>query len=70
MKEVVFESNALDKIRQLPVSARQRTGYEIDRVQRGRDPENWKPFPSIGQGAREIRIQTSDQFRIIYIANV
>lgn len=68
MRKVVFEADTLDRIRELPEAARQRAGYEIDRVQRDREPENWKPFPSIGQGVREIRLQMGRQFRIIYIA--
>ncbi|MDT8403259.1 type II toxin-antitoxin system RelE/ParE family toxin [Sulfuriflexus sp.] len=68
MRKLLFEGDTLALIRQLPDDARHRAGYEIDRVQRDREPENWKPFPAIGQGAREIRIQVSRQYRIIYIA--
>ncbi len=67
MRKVVFEGNSLEIIRQMPDGARYRTGHEIDRVQRDKEPENWKPFPAIGQGAREIRIQVDGQYRIIYI---
>ena len=67
MKSVIFESNTLDIIRNFPDDARQRTGYELDRVQRGLEPENWKPFSSVGQGVREIRIQVGMQFRVMYI---
>lgn len=68
MRKVVFEGDALAVIRSLPSTAKQRAGYEIDRVQRGKEPENWKPFPSIGKGVREIRIQLGRQFRVIYFA--
>lgn len=68
MRKVVFEGNTLKTIRQLPDDVRHRSGYEIDRIQRGKEPENWKPFSTIGQGAREIRIQVDRQYRIIYIA--
>jgi len=37
-------------------------------VQQDKEPENWKPFPTIGRGAREIRVQVGGQYRIIYIA--
>jgi len=56
IKKVIFEGNTLETIRQLPNDARHRTGYEIDCVQRDKEPDNWKPFPAIGQGVREIRI--------------
>ncbi len=68
MRKVVFEGNTLEIIRQLSDDIRHRAGYEIDRVQRDKEPENWKPFPAIGQGVREIRIQLDGQYRIIYIA--
>jgi phage-related protein len=68
MRTVVFEGNTLETLRQLPDNARLRSGYEIDRAQRDKEPENWKPFPSVGQGVREIRVQVGKQYRIIYIA--
>lgn len=68
MRKVVFEGGTLAFIRELPDDARHRVGYEIDRVQRDKEPENWKPFPAIGQGVREIRIQVGRQYRVIYIA--
>lgn len=70
MKIVVFEGNTLETLRQFPDNARLRAGYEIDRVQRGMEPENWKPFPSVGKGVREIRVQIGKQFRVMYIVNV
>jgi len=68
MRCVVFQGNSLETIREFPDAARQRAGYEIDRVQRDLEPTNWKPFPSIGQGVREVRIQMGEQYRVIYIA--
>ena len=38
-------------------------------VQQGRDPDDWKPMSTIGQGVREIRIRDADgAFRVIYVA--
>jgi phage-related protein len=68
IKTVVFEGDSLEVIRAFPDSARQRAGYEIDRIQNGLEPLNWKPFPSIGAGVREIRIQVGMQYRVIYVA--
>lgn len=68
IKAVVFEGDSLEVIRAFPDSARQRTGYEIDRIQNGLEPLNWKPFPSIGAGVREIRLQVGMQYRVIYVA--
>jgi len=68
MKTVSFEGDALEVIRSFPDNARQRAGYEIDRIQNGLEPLNWKPFSSIGAGVREIRIQVGMQYRVIYVA--
>ena len=57
MRTVVFEGNTPTLIRQLPDNARLRAGYEIDRAQRDKLPENWKPFPSVGQGVREVYLK-------------
>ncbi len=36
---------------------RRQTGFELQRVQQGLDPSDWKPMRSVGAGVREIRIQ-------------
>jgi phage-related protein len=68
MRRVVFEADTLARLREFPETARQRAGYEIDRIQRNLEAENWKAIPTIGQGVREIRIQVGRQFRVFYIA--
>lgn len=46
-------------------------GFQIDQVQEGHDPDDWKPMPGIGQGIREIRIRDeAGAFRVIYIAKL
>lgn len=70
MKLVVFIGQSLDVIRNFPDAARREAGYQLDRVQHGLDPTDWKPMASIGRGVREIRIRDSGQFRIIYLASL
>jgi phage-related protein len=44
-------------------------GYQLDRVQRGLDPDDGSPMPSIGAGVREIRVrERAGAFRVIYLA--
>lgn len=39
------------------------------RVQRGLEPDHWKPMTTIGRGVREIRITNrSGAFRVVYLA--
>jgi phage-related protein len=68
-KPVEFRGSALDDLRSFPTPARREAGHQLDQVQCGRDPDDWKPMASIGQGVREIRIrEISGAFRIIYVA--
>src|SRR4029077_18374156 len=57
-----------EDIRAFTTDARQRAGYELYLVQRGLDPSDWKPMPGVGSGVREIRIHTTLERRVIYIA--
>lgn len=68
MKEIEFIGRSLEVIRDFSVDAKREAGYQLDRVQRGLDPTDWKPMTTIGQGVREIRIKEDGQWRIIYIA--
>jgi Phage-related protein len=69
VKPVEFWTGALDDLRAFPAAARREAGYQLDQVQQGRDPDDWKPMSTIGQGVREIRIRDADgAFRVIYVA--
>ena len=71
MKPVEFRGKALDDLRRFPQSARRAAGYQIDRVQRGYDPDDWKPMPTIGKSVREIRLREAPgSFRVIYLAKL
>ena len=50
-------------------NARREAGFQIDRLQRGLEPDDWKPMSSVGRGVREIRIaERAGAFRVIYVA--
>ena len=69
MKPIVFLGHSLDAIREFPASVKRESGYELDKVQRGVDPKDWKPMPSIGPSVREIRIRIDGAWRLVYVAN-
>ncbi|MFM2408555.1 MAG: hypothetical protein RL358_1297 [Pseudomonadota bacterium] len=51
------------------VQARNVAGMQLRRVQRGDEPDDWKPFDEVGVGTKEIRIKLSDgAFRVMYVA--
>ena len=68
-KSVNFYGSSLDDLRKFPGSVRQEAGFQIDLLQQGREPDDWKPMSDIGSGVREIRLKDSDGiFRVIYVA--
>jgi phage-related protein len=69
MKSVRFLGDSLQCLRDFPVDARQDAGYRLDKVQRGLQPDDFKPRPTIGKGVEEIRIRDdSGIYRVIYTA--
>jgi phage-related protein len=69
LKPVTFLGGALDDLRAFPVTARRQAGHQLDSVQRGRAPDDWKPMSSVGKGVQEIRIRDdAGAFRILYVA--
>ena len=44
-------------------------GFQIERLQRGLEPDDWKPLKAVGAGVREISVrETSGSYRVIYVA--
>lgn len=71
MKSAFFLGDSLACIRDFPADARSEAGHQIRRVQTGRDPDDWKPLKTVGQGVREIRVrEASGAFRVIYLATI
>jgi phage-related protein len=55
----------------IPADVKQDRGYQLDKVQRGQQPDDFKPMPSVGQGVEEIRVwDDSDTYRVIYTARL
>lgn len=71
MRPVRFLGDSLKCIRDFPDDARHDAGYQLDKVQRGSQPDDFKPMPSIGQGVEEIRVSDpSGAYRVIYLARL
>ena len=65
-KPVEFRGSALDDLRAFPEAARREAGHQLDQVQHGREPDDWKPMNTVGRGVREIRIRdTAGAFRVL-----
>ena len=71
MKSIQFLGNSLKCLREFPDDARQDAGYQLDLVQRGKQPDDFKPMPTIGKGVEELRVwDDSGTYRIIYTARM
>ena len=71
MKPIRFVGDSLKRLREFPEAVRHDAGYQLDKVQRGEQPDDFKPMPSIGKGVEEIRLwDDAGTFRVIYIARI
>ena len=71
MKPIRFLGNSLQSLRKFPQDARQDAGYQLEKVQRGEQPDDFKPMPTIGKGVEELRIwDESGTYRVIYTARL
>jgi phage-related protein len=71
MKPIRFLGDALKCLRDFPEDARHDAGFQLDKVQRGQQPDDFKPMPSIGRGVEELRIwDESGTYRVVYAARL
>jgi phage-related protein len=68
MKALKFVGSSLEDLKDFPAEARRGAGFELDAIQRGLTPSDWKPMTSVGAGAYEVRIHVLGEWRIIYVA--
>ena len=69
LKHVVWIGSSRLDLMSFPREVQREVGHQISNVQHGEDPDDWKPFPSVGMGAQEIRVRIDgNQFRSIYVA--
>ena len=68
MKVLKFLGSSLDDLVLFPLEARKIAGFELWQVQVGGMPSDFKPMPTVGAGAYEIRIKLQGAWRVIYVA--
>jgi len=69
MKQVIWMGSSREDLKAFPRAARREIGYQLEQVQEGVDPDDWKPMTTVGSGVREIRVrESSGAFRCIYLA--
>ncbi len=68
-KPINWMGSSLKDLVAFPDNAKRAAGYQLYRIQQGFEPENWKPFKSVGVGVREVRIsENKGIFRVMYVA--
>ena len=68
-KPIYWVGSSLKDLMALPDEIKREAGYQLHRVQNGYDPEDWKPFQTVGSGVKEIRIsEDGGAFRVMYVA--
>src|SRR3990167_3445446 len=69
MKPLYFLGDSHKKLCAFNKEVRQDVGFQLDKVQRGEQPDDFKSMPSIGKGVEEIRIwDESGAYRVVYTA--
>jgi len=68
MKPVIWLGDSYARLRQFPREPMREMGYQLERLQAGKEPSDWKPMSSIGVGVNEIRVRAGGAFRVIYVA--
>lgn len=48
MKRISFVGRSLNDLKQFPEDAKHEAGFQLDKVQRGLEPSDWKPIKTVG----------------------
>jgi hypothetical protein len=48
MKQVIWMGSSREDLRGFPEEARRQVGYQLEHVQEGVDPDDWKPMSTVG----------------------
>lgn len=68
-KKIDWRGSSLDDLCAFPDDAKRNAGYQLRKVQKGEQPDEYKPMPEIGSGVTEVIVDTSDGwFRVMYVA--
>ena len=71
VKPIEFLGDSLRSLREFPDDAKRDAGYQLDRVQHGLQPDDFKPMPTIGKGVEESRVRDdTGAYRVIYTARL
>ena len=67
-RTIRWVGSALNDLRAFPKAARKQAGQELDLLQQGIEPNDFKSMPTVGAGVYELRIRSRGAFRVFYVA--
>jgi len=71
VKPIRFLGASLEDLRGLPTEARRTAGFQLQKIQQGDPPDDWKPMSTVGRGVIECRIrEASGAYRLLYLASL
>jgi len=67
LKPIEFLGSSRRALLAFPNDARRMAEFQLDRIQRGLDPFDWKVMPGVGAGAMELRGAANDKDESIFL---
>ena len=67
-KPIAWMGDSRARLQSAPADIRSEAGYQLDLVQRGEAPVDFRPMPDVGLGVMEIRVPGGNEYRVFYIA--
>ena len=67
-KDVDWRGDSKEILKEWPEVAKENIGADLRRLQQGKMPKNWKPFPGLKGNAFELRDKDGNKlYRVIYV---
>ncbi|WP_437887535.1 type II toxin-antitoxin system RelE/ParE family toxin [Phytobacter sp. V91] len=68
-KDINWHGSSLNDLTAFPKDVRRDAGFQLDKIQHGREPADWKYINGCGVGTIEIRLHGDNgEFRVAYVA--
>lgn len=60
-----MDGDSLERVRSFSETVRQQLGYELELVQHGMEPSDWKPMKTVGAAVCELRVHGDGEHRVL-----
>jgi phage-related protein len=69
MKPVHFVGRSREDLRELPETVQETGGFQLFKIQQGKEPDDWKAMPAVGPGVHELWVRDdSGTYRVFDLA--